>query len=161
MNALKLLPLLALLAACDQPGGDHTNAPTVAAANKVDPAVPVPEVPFFEAKAVDTAAFAAVVPQSTDRTPAVLRAQILLDRAQFRPGVIDGRYGENVRQAVAAFQEANGLPTDGQLTQAVFDKLTSLDARPVLTQYTVAEADVAGAVFAGGAQGGGGNRKNS
>src|SRR5436190_16246430 len=148
MNAPKivsvLLPVLALLAACDKPAGEHTNAPTVAATNKVDPVAPAPQVGFFEAKAVDTAAFAPLTPLSTDRTPTVLRAQILLDRAQFRPGVIDGRYGENVRQAVAAFEEANGLTVDGQLDQAVFDKLTSLDARPVLTQYTIAEGDVAG-----------------
>jgi lipoprotein-anchoring transpeptidase ErfK/SrfK len=130
------------LAACDRPDANHTNAPQVA--GKVDPVAPAANVPFFEAQAVDTAAFQAVTPQSTDRTPAVLRAQILLDRAQFRPGVIDGRYGENVRQAVTAFQEANGLPADGQLTQAVFDKLTTLDARPVLTKYAIAEADVAG-----------------
>jgi lipoprotein-anchoring transpeptidase ErfK/SrfK len=141
---LTVLPVLLVLAACDQAGGEHTTAPTVTATNKVDPVGPAPEVTFFEAKAVDTATFAQLAPQSTERAPSVLRAQILLDRAQFRPGVIDGRYGENVRQAVAAFEEANGLPVDGQLDQAVFDKLTSLDARPVLTTYTIAEADVAG-----------------
>lgn len=141
-----LLTAALALAACDQPDTARTNAPQVAA--KVDPVAPATNVPFFEAQAVDTAAFQAVTPQSTDRTPAVLRAQILLDRAQFRPGVIDGRYGENVRQAVTAFQEANNLPADGQLTQAVFDKLTAMDGRPVLTKYTIAAADVAGPFIA-------------
>jgi lipoprotein-anchoring transpeptidase ErfK/SrfK len=52
--------------------------------------------------------------------------------------------GENVRQAVAAFEAANGLDVDGQLDEAVFAKLTELDGRPVLTEYTLTEEDVRG-----------------
>jgi lipoprotein-anchoring transpeptidase ErfK/SrfK len=58
--------------------------------------------------------------------------------------VIDGKPGENVRQAVAAFQEAHGMAPDGQLSQAVFDKLTAADTAPALKNYVIADADVKG-----------------
>jgi len=98
----------------------------------------------MDAGAVDAASFSVDAASSTDRTPAVLRAQVLLDRARFSPGAIDGVMGENVRQAVAAFERANDLPVDGQLDERVFARLTQRDNRPALTEYTVTEADVGG-----------------
>ncbi|WP_271066399.1 L,D-transpeptidase [Caulobacter sp. NIBR1757] len=93
--------------------------------------------------AVNQAPFA-VPPTDEARAPAVLRAQILLDRARFSPGVIDGTAGENLRQAVAAYEEANALPVDGEMDEQVFAKLTAADARPVLADYLMTEADVKG-----------------
>ena len=98
----------------------------------------------FSPQDVDRATFSPEAAASSERTPAVLRAQVLLDRARFRPGVIDGVMGENVRQAIAAFEAANGLDVDGQLDQAVFDKLTETDSRPVLIEHTLTADDVAG-----------------
>jgi lipoprotein-anchoring transpeptidase ErfK/SrfK len=76
--------------------------------------------------------------------PALIRAQVLLDRARFSPGVIDGRNGENVRQALEAYEEAQGLKADGQLDAEVLGKLAGGDDRPVLVEYAITEEDVKG-----------------
>ena len=86
-------------------------------------------------------------------SPAVLKAQILLDRTRFSPGVIDGKTGGNTTQAIAAFEAENGLPSDGQLDEQVFAKLTQLDNRPVLADYEISAQDVAGPFVASIPQG--------
>ena len=84
------------------------------------------------------------LPRETKPDPAVVRAQILLDRTRFSPGIVDGLGGENTRQAIAAFEEAHDLPVDGALDAAVFERLAAGDGRPVLADYTITEADAAG-----------------
>lgn len=76
--------------------------------------------------------------------PAMARAQILLDRTRFSPGIVDGLGGENTRQAIAAFEKAHDLPVDGELDPTVFERLAAGDGRRVLTDYTITEADAAG-----------------
>jgi lipoprotein-anchoring transpeptidase ErfK/SrfK len=84
------------------------------------------------------------LPADARPDPAMVRAQILLDRTRFSPGIIDGLGGENTRQAIAAFERANDLPVDGALDAAVFQRLASGDGGPVLMDYTITAADVAG-----------------
>jgi len=98
----------------------------------------------LSAQQVNTAPYAEPPKVEDERAPAVLRAQILLDRARFSPGVIDGTAGENLRQAVAAYESANGLHVDGELDEEVFQKLTLADGRPVLGDYVITEEDVKG-----------------
>ena len=83
-------------------------------------------------------------PAQTQPDPAIIRAQILLGRARFSPGIVDGLGGENTAQAIAAFEKASGLTDDGQLDQAVFDRLTSGDSSPVLTDHVITAQDVEG-----------------
>ena len=58
-----------------------------------------------------------------------LKGQVLLDRASFSPGAIDGRRGENFANALRAFQEQNGLNASGELDAPTWEKLTQ-DAEP-------------------------------
>ena len=72
-----------------------------------------------------------------------IKAQVLLDRAGFSPGAIDGREGENFENALRAFQKKNALGESGKLDQATWDRLTQ-NAAPALIDYTITAVDVKG-----------------
>lgn len=74
--------------------------------------------------------------------PALIRAQILLERARFSPGAIDGLEGSNMSQAIAAYQKANDLPSTGRLDAGVLDRLSRQGPGPVTTTYRITQADL-------------------
>jgi len=76
--------------------------------------------------------------------PVLVRAQVLLDRARFSPGAIDGRNGGNFGEALRAYQGAVGLVPTGALDPATFAALTRNDGGPVVQLYVIGPRDEAG-----------------
>lgn len=77
-------------------------------------------------------------------TPAGVRLQVLLDRAHFSPGEIDGKFGENVKKALRAYEEAQQLKISDQVGPEVWTKLASNDRPVMTTTYTTSKNDVEG-----------------
>src|SRR5471030_2211839 len=73
----------------------------------------------------------------------VVRAQILIDRARFSPGQIDGRYGGDLGVAIKGYQEAHHLNADGIVGAEMWASLDA-DTRPLLTTYTITAAVLKG-----------------
>jgi len=92
---------------------------------------------------INGAEFTGKSPSPDSISPLAVKLQVLLARAHFSPGEIDGKLGANAQKALRAFAETQQLPADGKLTREVWQKLTA-DSRPIMTQYTVAAKDVGG-----------------
>lgn len=82
---------------------------------------------------------------STDGGPTTLRVQVLLDRARFSPGVIDGRWGKNTEKAVYWLQHEEGLEPTGTVDRETYDRLLGrVGEMPPLARRRLTEEDVSG-----------------
>lgn len=126
---LSLLPL----AACEADDADHNSrqqaAPTTAQvnANGAD-----------EMASRDSGADVASgndIPDPEARP--VMQAQVVLERLGFGPGVIDGKMGMSMTNAIKGFQESRGLPVTGELDQVTQQALVQWDNIPATRLVTV------------------------
>lgn len=97
------------------------------------------------------AGFAAITPDALNRAPTsaelaapagpgVLHAQVLLDRAGFSVGVLDGRDGPNTQKAVRFFQQQHGLAATGALDTSTYAAVEEGAAGPVGAQRVTVSA---------------------
>jgi lipoprotein-anchoring transpeptidase ErfK/SrfK len=94
----------------------------------------------LSSSAVNTAAFG----ERSEKASLIVKMEVLLDRAHYSPGEIDGKDGENFRKALKAFQQANDLASTGKVDADSWNALTANVSEPVLKSYAITEADVAG-----------------
>lgn len=74
----------------------------------------------------------------------LIKLQILLDRAGFSSGQIDGSAGTNVGKAISAFQDARGLPQAGRSDEATLKALANTELSEPLVSYRISAQDAAG-----------------
>jgi lipoprotein-anchoring transpeptidase ErfK/SrfK len=76
---------------------------------------------------------------------AAARLQVFLDRANFSPGKIDGRYNDLTRKALALYRESQGETPQINAKSNSAPDVTGLDlagVEPVFVPYTVTETDL-------------------
>ena len=106
-------------------------------------AIASPSVLAFDPASVNEAKYDEKADKAKGLDGVVLKLQIMLDRANFSPGIIDGHLGDNTVYALREYEKQVGLPSDGHLDQKVWNAL-SQDGAKVLKTYTVTEADTKG-----------------
>ena len=126
---------------------DVQAAPTPAPVTTADPMAPMasPSTGPMAGDAVTPASpmpgigAAAAAPEPAGEMGKMLRLQVMLDRAGFSPGEIDGKAGSNVKRALAQYRKHREAADDAAATAA----LTG-DQAPTLVMYTLTAEDVSG-----------------
>jgi lipoprotein-anchoring transpeptidase ErfK/SrfK len=98
----------------------------------------------LDAAGINDATLPAKSPAHDKVSAPIVKLQVLLDRAHFSPGAIDGKLGDNAQKALAAFAEANGLAFDRAVSPELWNKLAAASDGPVVIDYGITEVDVKG-----------------
>ena len=99
-------------------------------------------------KAIDDAVFTSRA-TAAQRRRLLIKAQVILDRAHFSPGVVDGRDGTNFHRALAAFEAARGVGGaapggTAPLDAAAWKALIAEDGAPVTQDHPISAEEVKG-----------------
>ncbi|MBN8930508.1 MAG: L,D-transpeptidase [Rhizobium pusense] len=73
----------------------------------------------------------------------IVALQTFLDREGISPGVIDGKMGDNVNKAIAAWQDMTGEKLDPNNSEDILERLRASGGMPIV-DYTITAADAAG-----------------
>lgn len=98
----------------------------------------------IDAQSVNNADLSALPVEAPAQKPAdpdaaIVKLQVLLDRAGSSPGVIDGYFGDNLTKAIAGFEALQRLPVDGRVSPELIGKL--VDQVPPIQAYAITPDD--------------------
>jgi lipoprotein-anchoring transpeptidase ErfK/SrfK len=82
--------------------------------------------------------------QGREIVPAIVKAQVLLDRMNISSGEIDGRPSPRLDEAISAFAEIHNLPPDTGWSRAFWDELTGEAIVAPLVTYAIKATDLKG-----------------
>lgn len=77
-------------------------------------------------------------PDAEDRP--IMQMQVVLERLGFGPGVIDGKQGVSLTNALKGFQESRDLPVSGELDEATKRALAKWDNIPATRVVTIPQS---------------------
>jgi lipoprotein-anchoring transpeptidase ErfK/SrfK len=112
-------------------GTSQANASDMSPSDAAGPTPAAGATPASENSGADT-------PDSKARP--IMQAQVVLDRAGFGPGIIDGKMGMSTENALSGFQEAKGLEVTGALDDATKEALSEWDRIPATRVVTIPES---------------------
>lgn len=79
--------------------------------------------------------------------PAILRAEVMLDRLHISPGVIDGRDGDNFEHALETYEKTRDFKNTKGLDDEIWSSLTSESGGPVLIEHVLTKEEVEGPFY--------------